>query len=107
MKDKLEAIASLTGLDYGRFTRSMMLSQGQFAAFLNASANDRASLLEELTGTEIYGSLSTAVFENYKQMKSQLDILLAQAEGIALLTESQRQQLADQLMALATSESPT
>lgn len=104
VKDKLEAIAALTGLDYGRFTRSMMLSQGQFAAFLNASANDRASLLEELTGTEIYGTLSAAVFENYKQMKSQLDVLLAQAEGIALLSESQRQQLTEQLQALTTDE---
>ncbi|WP_299998400.1 exonuclease subunit SbcC [uncultured Cedecea sp.] len=104
VKDKLEAIASLTGLDYGRFTRSMMLSQGQFAAFLNASANDRASLLEELTGTEIYGSLSSAVFENYKQIKSQLDLLLTQAEGIALLSESQQQQLTEQLQELAKSE---
>lgn len=104
VKDKLDAIASLTGLDYGRFTRSMMLSQGQFAAFLNANANDRASLLEELTGTEIYGTLSSAVFENYKQIKSQLDLLLAQAEGIALLSESQQQQLNKQLQALAESE---
>lgn len=104
VKDKLEATASLTGLDYGRFTRSMMLSQGQFAAFLNASANDRASLLEELTGTEIYGSLSSAVFENYKQMKSQLELLLAQAEGISLLSEPQQQQLTEQLTALIADE---
>jgi len=53
VRDKLDAIAELTGLDFGRFTKSMMLSQGQFAAFLNADANDRAELLEELTGTEI------------------------------------------------------
>lgn len=104
VKDKLDAIAALTGLDYGRFTRSMMLSQGQFAAFLNASANDRASLLEELTGTEIYGTLSAAVFENYKQVKSQLDILLAQAEGIALLSESEQQQLTEQLQERVTCE---
>ncbi|ORM78091.1 hypothetical protein HA43_08785 [Pantoea eucrina] len=32
--DKLKAIESLSGLDFARFTRSMMLSQGQFAAFL-------------------------------------------------------------------------
>lgn len=104
VKDKLETTAALTGLDYGRFTRSMMLSQGQFAAFLNASANDRASLLEELTGTEIYGSLSSAVFENYKQMKNQLDILQAQAEGITLLSTSQQQQLTEEFQALVTSE---
>jgi exonuclease SbcC len=61
--DKLEQTAALTGLDYGRFTRSMLLSQGQFAAFLNAKPSDRAELLEELTGTEIYGQISAMVFE--------------------------------------------
>lgn len=104
VKDKLDAIASLTGLDYGRFTRSMMLSQGQFAAFLNANANDRASLLEELTGTDIYGTLSSAVFENHKQMKNELDLLLAQAEGIALLNDAQQQQLNEQLQELVANE---
>ena len=49
VKDKLELTATLTGLDYGRFTRSMLLSQGQFAAFLNAKPKERAELLEELT----------------------------------------------------------
>ncbi|WP_312605216.1 AAA family ATPase, partial [Kosakonia cowanii] len=42
VKDKLDLTASLTGLDYGRFTRSMLLSQGQFAAFLNAKPRERA-----------------------------------------------------------------
>ena len=59
-------IARLTGLDFSRFTKSMMLSQGQFAAFLNAPANERAELLEELTGTEIYGQVSQQVFQNHK-----------------------------------------
>ena len=62
VKDKLELTATLTGLDYGRFTRSMLLSQGQFAAFLNAKPKERAELLEELTGTEIYGQISANGF---------------------------------------------
>lgn len=104
VKDKLDITAKLTGLDYDRFTRSMMLSQGQFAAFLNADANDRASLLEELTGTEIYGTVSAAVFENHKNVRSQLENLQAQAAGVALLDESQRQQLSESLQALTTEE---
>ena len=104
VKDKLEITAKLTGLDYDRFTRSMMLSQGQFAAFLNADANDRASLLEELTGTEIYGTVSAAVFENHKNVRSQLENLQAQAAGVALLSEEQRQQLSESLQALTTEE---
>ncbi|WP_312123662.1 AAA family ATPase, partial [Pantoea vagans] len=49
--DKLKLIETLSGLDFERCTRPMMLSQGQFAAFLNANACERAELLEALTGT--------------------------------------------------------
>ncbi|AFJ47998.1 exonuclease subunit SbcC [Shimwellia blattae] len=104
IKDKLEAIARLTGLDYGHFTRSMMLSQGQFAAFLNADANDRAALLEELTGTEIYGRLSAAVFDQYKEVKNQLAQAEATAAGVHLLDEAQKQALAQRLQALTEQE---
>ncbi|MER4806164.1 hypothetical protein J9B54_28235, partial [Klebsiella pneumoniae] len=39
---------------------------GAFAAFLNAKPSDRAELLEELTGTEIYGQISAMVYEQHK-----------------------------------------
>lgn len=104
VRDKLDAIAQLTGLDFGRFTKSMMLSQGQFAAFLNADANDRAELLEELTGTEIYGRLSEQVFEQHKLAKSRLEGLHQRMAGIELLSEEQRQALETQLTALNVQE---
>ncbi|MGA9619587.1 MAG: AAA family ATPase, partial [Serratia proteamaculans] len=104
VRDKLDMTAAITGLDFGRFTKSMMLSQGQFAAFLNADANDRAELLEELTGTEIYGQLSERVFEQHKQAKADLDALHQRASGIELLNDEQRQQLENQLIELGTQE---
>ncbi|WP_342321952.1 exonuclease subunit SbcC [Kosakonia sp. BYX6] len=104
VKDKLDLTASLTGLDYGRFTRSMLLSQGQFAAFLNAKPRERAELLEELTGTEIYGQISAMVFEKHKTAKTQLENLQAQAEGVVLLNDEQRQQLTQSLQALTDEE---
>ena len=88
--DKLRRIAEITGLDFPRFTKSMLLAQGGFAAFLNASANDRAELLEELTGTEIYGDISRRVFEQTRETKQQLDQLKARAEGVELLSDDQR-----------------
>ncbi|WP_265942747.1 exonuclease subunit SbcC [Dechloromonas sp. A34] len=88
--DKLKRIAEITGLDFPRFTKSMLLAQGGFAAFLNASANERAELLEELTGTEIYGDISRKVFEQAREAKSQLDQLKARADGMELLTDEQR-----------------
>lgn len=102
VKDKLEMLTELTGLDFDRFTKSMMLSQGQFAAFLNADANSRAELLEELTGTEIYGRLSASVFERHKNARTALETLRAQAGAMALLDEQQVQQLtiqSEQLLA--------
>jgi DNA repair protein SbcC/Rad50 len=88
--DKLKRIAEITGLDFPRFTKSMLLAQGGFAAFLNASANDRAELLEELTGTEIYGEISKKVFEQAREAKQQLDQLKARADGVELLTAEAR-----------------
>ncbi|MBJ8923570.1 MULTISPECIES: exonuclease subunit SbcC [Citrobacter] len=104
VKDKLEMTAELTGLDYGRFTRSMLLSQGQFAAFLNAKPKERAELLEELTGTEIYGQISAMVFEKHKAARTELEKLQAQASGVALLAPEQVQSLTESLQVLTDEE---
>lgn len=96
VKKKDELINTITGLDFSRFTKSMMLSQGQFAAFLNADANDRAGLLEELTGTEIYGQISEKVHEHYTVSKQKLAELKAKAEGVELLSEEDKQALIDE-----------
>ncbi|MGM3175020.1 AAA family ATPase [Dickeya lacustris] len=97
VNDKLAMIDDITGLDFDRFTKSMMLSQGQFAAFLNADANQRAELLEELTGTDIYGQISEQVFEKHKQAHIQLDTLKAKVATLELLSDEQRRALEQQL----------
>ncbi|MEW7977719.1 MAG: hypothetical protein AB2814_09895 [Candidatus Sedimenticola endophacoides] len=54
-------IETVTGMDFERFTRSMLLSQGGFAAFLQAAPDERAPILEQITGTEIYSRISIRV----------------------------------------------
>lgn len=103
-KEKLELTEQLTGLDFARFTRSILLSQGNFAAFLNASANERAELLEELTGTQIYGELSVAVFERCRELKQQQDLMLARIDGITLLSSSELADLDAKVQALVTQQ---
>jgi DNA repair protein SbcC/Rad50 len=87
INDKLRIVEEITGLDFKRFTKSMMLAQGGFAAFLEAKANERAELLEELTGTDIYGLISQNVFERMRTEESALGKLQARAEGVQLLTD--------------------
>lgn len=91
--DKLRQIAQITGLDFARFTKSMLLAQGGFAKFLEASANDRAELLEELTGTDIYSQISQAVFERAREARQALERNKAHAGGMQLLPEDERAQL--------------
>lgn len=103
INDKLKTISELTGLDFSRFTKSMLLAQGGFAAFLEASTNERAELLEELTGTEIYGDISRRVFERMRAEEHALKLLKARAEGYSLLDAEQLSQLQtqqDELLAL-------
>lgn len=100
VKRKDLLLKELTGLDFARFTKSMMLSQGQFAAFLNAKESERAELLEELTGTEIYGVISEKVHEHFTAVKQQLAELESQAKGVQLLTAEQISDLNEELLTL-------
>ena len=104
INEKLRETERLTGLDFERFTKSMLLAQGGFAAFLEANANQRAELLEELTGTDIYGQISQRVFEQCREVKAALDQLRARADGVELLSEEQRTELQAQAEQLAIDE---
>lgn len=95
--EKLKLVTEITGLDFGRFTKSMLLAQGGFAAFLNANANERAELLEELTGTDIYGRISQQIFNDCREQKNELDLLQARAGAVELLNEEQQQTLCNEL----------
>lgn len=87
VNEKLSLMASITGLDFSRFTKSMLLAQGGFSAFLNAEANARAELLEELTGTEVYGDISKYVFEEHKFQRQTLLLLEQQLDDYECLDD--------------------
>ena len=113
-KDVAAAIERLTGMDYQRFTRAMLLAQGDFAAFLRAAPDERAPLLEQITGTEIYSRISIAVHERLRDALEQQRQLATETAGItpldaathtALTQESTA--LQKQLAALATRQQQT
>lgn len=86
-------IEERTGLDAQRFLRSVLLAQGQFAAFLKAKPNERAELLEKITGTEIYTELSKLAFETYKAKDEQVQRLKAALGAVSVLDDEARQRL--------------
>ena len=86
ISEKAKAVEELTGLDFQRFTQSMLLAQGGFAAFLEANPNSRAGLLEQLTGTEIYGEISKRVHEKQREQAEALKDLTTRADVVQLLS---------------------
>src|SRR5690554_1935020 len=85
----LPEIARLIGLNYEQFIRSVLLAQGDFTAFLKADKDQKASLLEKLTGTHIYSELSKKVYERFREADHQLKLLQQKQEGIVLLTSEE------------------
>ena len=63
LRDVDERVVRVTGMDFERFTRSVLLAQGGFAAFLQATADERAPILEQITGTDIYSRISIRTHE--------------------------------------------
>jgi exonuclease SbcC len=86
-----------TGMDYERFTRSMLLAQGDFTTFLKATPAERSPILEQITGTRIYSDISIAVHERFSTEKQTLRTLQAQVDGIRILSESELTALEQEL----------
>ena len=67
-------IEDLSGLDFDRFIQSMMLAQGSFDAFLKARENERSSLLEKITGTQIYKQISQEIYQTYTRKNDEIKL---------------------------------
>jgi exonuclease SbcC len=87
-------VEQVTGMDYDRFTRSILLAQGDFAAFLDADADQRAPILEQITGTGIYSRLSIAVHERTSEERKKIAALQEGLASVKLLRPEEEQKIA-------------
>ena len=99
-----EEIVSVTGMDFERFSRSMLLAQGGFAAFLQAAPDERSPILEQITGTEIYSQISIRVHERLREEREKRDLLRAEISGIQILEPEQEEAMTQELLALENQE---
>ncbi|MDF1737721.1 MAG: AAA family ATPase [Verrucomicrobiales bacterium] len=99
IREAEQKIEDLLGLNYDRFLRSVLLAQGDFARFLKADANERAGLLESLTGTTIYSRLGKLAHEEANRRGENLKAREASLDQIELLEEKERTELETTLKA--------
>jgi exonuclease SbcC len=85
----LAQIVELIGLTFEQFTRTVLLPQGDFAAFLKAKQSEKAELLEKLTGTGIYSRISVLIYEKTKNAEQEYLAIKERIKDIELLTDEQ------------------
>jgi len=83
-------IEELTGLDVDSFFRSVLLAQGDFVKFLKATPDDRATLLESLTGTGIYSEISIRAHEETTKNENALKLKEKDLGNIKLFSDEER-----------------
>ncbi len=92
-------IEEKTGMDFDRFTRSILLAQGGFDTFLKADTEQKSRILEQITGTGIYTEISRRVHERTRDEREKLKVLKAETAGIFVLDPEAEKEIARDLHA--------
>lgn len=93
LEETRERIRSVTGMDFNHFSRAMILPQGQFSGFLQAGADERSPILEQITGTGIYAEISKKIFEKCRSLAQELEVLKKNSENIEVIPAEQLEEL--------------
>ena len=86
-------IEEIVGLNFNQFMRAVMLPQGGFDSFLKSSREDKAAILEKLSGQGIYRKISKAVYDRNKAEETRQKELQSLLSGIHLLPENEERDL--------------
>jgi DNA repair protein SbcC/Rad50 len=97
LKDVARMVTEVTGMDFDQFTRSVLLAQGGFAAFLQASSDERAPILEQITGTGIYSRISLKVHQRKGEEQQRLALLETESSAVTLLAAEEEEAIATDL----------
>ena len=89
----LAAVADRLGLNFDELCRSVLLAQGGFQSFLLAKPNERAMLLEKVTGTEVYTRLGIAAYERGRRAGQRRGELVASRAACGVLDDDARAEL--------------
>ena len=85
--ETLRRIEDRLGLSFDEFRRAVLLAQGDFSAFLRAPADERANLLEKMTGTQLFGALSRAAHQRCRVAAESLAVAEAEQAAVAVLSD--------------------
>ena len=86
-------IVEITRLNYEQFLRSVLLAQGEFAAFLSAKNTEKGLLLQQIAGDEIYRKIGETLKNRIFEEKRLLEQIKNRINTDDLLSEEVTEQL--------------
>lgn len=83
-------IARAVRLTFEQFCRTTLLAQGEFTRFLNSRDEEKAEILEMITGADIYSKIGAKVYEITQEKSKAYKKAQESVAGITLLSPEQR-----------------
>ncbi|MCK4928479.1 MAG: AAA family ATPase [Methanosarcinales archaeon] len=81
-----EAVTEILGMDFKAFKRSILLAQGDFAAFLKANADERRQILEATTGMGLFEELKESLNQQVSKVTKEYEIARGGFENVPEVT---------------------
>ena len=97
VEDLRKFATDVIGLDVNQFFRTVVLAQGKFAEFLNSDDNEKAILLEKMTGTEIYAQIGKKIYDTCKDKENERNLLRDQLQNIVPLDKEEKAKINDEI----------
>lgn len=82
-------IHAAIGLDFNQFCRTTMLAQGEFTRFLNSKDDEKAEILEKITGVDVYSRIGAKVYAVAGEKEQIWREAQRQVEGMRTLSEEE------------------
>ena len=93
----LKEITERIGLSFEQFCRTTMLAQGDFTKFLKSDEGEKSQILEKLTGTQIYSSISMFIHAKKNEKENACQQISSKMEGVQLLSEEDKNEIGKQI----------
>lgn len=78
-----DAVEKVLGLDFDRFTKTVVLPQGRFAQFLHDQPRDRQEVLRQLLGLDVYTRMGAEARKRAATCRDQREVLEPRLEAEA------------------------
>ena len=88
-------IKEAINIDYSQFCRTTLLAQGEFTKFLKSDDAEKSSILEKITGTDIYSKIGRKIFEKSRDAENKYKEEEIALKNIQTLSDEEKEEYAN------------